>query len=87
MKFLAENVKGNSDKDAKYGIATVQPNRAIRKCRIRNLRVEYFLSAIEVLLVTPKSCAICDRKDDCTDDFVIQIIEKAKGGKRIHRLS
>jgi len=71
---------------AKYGIATVQPNGAIRKCRIRNLRVEYFLSPIEVLLVTPKSCAVSDKKNDCTDDFVIQIIDKAKGGKAIQRI-
>jgi len=62
--------------DAKYGITTVQPNRAIKKCKIRNLRIEYFLTKIAVFLVTPKACGNCERQDECTDDFIEQIIQK-----------
>lgn len=66
----------DDDDDAKYGITTVQPNRAIKKCKIRSLRIEYFLTEIAVVLVTPKSCVNCERMDDCTDDFTEQIIQK-----------
>ena len=71
-----EDIKGISGEDTRYGIATVQPNRALKKCRIRNLRTEYFLSEASVFLVFPKCCAACDRIDECSDDFVLQIIEK-----------
>ncbi len=73
--------KGVSCDDTVYGIATVQPNRAIKKCRIRNLRIEYYLSEIAVVLVIPKSCGVCDRAEECTDDFIMQIIEKSSGRK------
>ena len=68
--------KGVSCDDTKYGKATVQPNRAIKKCRIRNLRIEYYVNEAAILLVIPKSCGDCSRADYCTDDFIIQIIEK-----------
>ena len=64
------------DDDAKYGITTVQPNRATRKCRIRNLRIEYFLTKIAVILAAPKVCGKCERVDLCTNDFVEQIVHK-----------
>ncbi len=73
---MVESIKGISCDNARYGITTVQPNRAIRKCRIRNLRIEYYLSRIAVVLVIPKSCGVCERNDECTDDFILQIIEK-----------
>jgi hypothetical protein len=71
-----EFTKGLINEHARFGIATVQPNRAIKKCKIRKLRVEYFLDEIAVLLVAPKSCVSCDRREECTDDFMFQIIEK-----------
>jgi hypothetical protein len=76
---LVEIAKGLIDEDARYGIATVQPNRALKKCRIRNLRVEYFLSEIAVFLVEPRACRLCDRNFECSDDFVLQILEKQNG--------
>ncbi len=72
---MVENI-GRSLDDSKYGIATVQPNRAIKKCRIRNLRVEYIISESAIILTLPKSCKKCGCIDDCTDDFILQIIEK-----------
>ncbi len=71
-----EFIRDISGESARFGIATVQPNRAIRKCKIRNLRVEYFLSDSAVVLITPKSCGNCQETDECTDDFILQIIEK-----------
>jgi hypothetical protein len=72
-----ESIKGLSCDDITYGIATVQPNRAIKRCRIRNLRIEYYLiSEVAVVLVIPKSCSLCEKGDECTDDFIMQIIEK-----------
>jgi hypothetical protein len=72
---LVENI-GRFLDDSRYGIATVQPNRAIKKCRIRNLRVEYIISESAIILTLPKSCKKCGCMDDCTDDFILQIIEK-----------
>lgn len=71
-----EYIKGTIDENAKYGIATVKPSRAIKKCMIRKLRVEYFLTDYAIFLVTPKSCSACERVDDCGDDFILQIIQK-----------
>ncbi len=71
-----EFTKGLIDEHARFGIATVEPNRAIKKCKTRKLRVEYFLCEIAVLLVEPKSCVFCDRRDECSEDFIFQIIEK-----------
>jgi len=71
-----EFAKGAIDENAKYGISTVKPNRAIKKCKIRNLLVEYFLTDYAIFLITPKSCGACERIDDCEEDFVFQIIEK-----------
>ncbi len=62
--------------EGRYGIATVQPNRALKKCRIRKLRIEYFQSDEAVTLVVPKTCSRCTRGDYCSDDFILQIIEK-----------
>jgi hypothetical protein len=71
-----EFVKDLTEIEGRFGIATVHPNRALKKCRIRNLRIEYFQSDEAVTLVIPKACSFCDRGDECSDDFVIQIIEK-----------
>jgi hypothetical protein len=73
---LLEFVKGISGEDPVFGIANVHPDRAVKKCRIRHLRVEYFLGKTAVFLVTPKCCGDCERMVDCSDDFVLQIIEK-----------
>lgn len=71
--FLKEHIRGLSD-DACYGIATVQPDR--KKCRIRNLTVEYLLDKSEIVLFCPKACNRCERKDACTDEFALKILEK-----------
>lgn len=76
---MVELIKDVIDDDARYGIATVQPNRALKKCRIRNLRVEYFLSEVAIFLVGPRACQLCDRNFECSDDFVLQILEKQNG--------
>ncbi len=75
MGFLNEFVEGISD-DARYSIALVRPNKVIKKCRIREIWVEYFLSRIAVFLVTPACCKNCNRMDECSDEFTLQIIEK-----------
>ena len=62
--------------EGRFGIATVQPNRALKKCKIRNLRLEYFQSEVAVTLIVPKVCILCERCDECSEDFIIQIIEK-----------
>lgn len=77
-----EFVKDLTGIEGRYGIATVQPNRALRKCRIRKMRVEYFQSEFAVTLVIPKSCALCDRNDDCSDEFIMQILEKNSRNNR-----
>jgi hypothetical protein len=74
--LLVEFISGVIDENAKFGISTVKPNRAIKKCKIRNLLVEYFLTDYAIFLVTPKSCCACERVIDCEEDFVFQIIEK-----------
>lgn len=73
---MVELIKDAVGDDAKYGIATVQPNHALKRCRTRNLRVEYFLSEIAISLVEPRACHCCDRSIECSDDFVLQILEK-----------
>ncbi len=71
-----EFIKGSIDEDAKYGIANVKPSRAIKKCKIRLLTVEYFLTDYAIFLITPKSCSGCERVNDCEDDFILQIVQK-----------
>lgn len=71
-----EFVKDLTGIEGRFGIATVQPNRALKKCRIRNLRVEYFQSDYAVTLIVPKACTLCQRGDECSDDFIFQIMEK-----------
>ncbi len=73
---MVETIRDTSRDDSRYGITTVKPNRALKKCRIRNLLIEYVMSSSAVVLTVPRSCSECDRMDDCTDDFIIQIIEK-----------
>jgi hypothetical protein len=73
---LAETIKGSSYEKVRYGITKVQPNRALKKCRIRNLLIEYLISGSAIVLTVPRSCSVCDRIDYCTDDFIIQIIDK-----------
>lgn len=75
-QVLIEFIKGITGEDARYGIANVEPNRALKICKIRKMRVEYFLTKIAVVLVTPKPCASCDRMDYCTQDFIEQIVQK-----------
>ncbi|MCL2359747.1 MAG: hypothetical protein LBH74_05975 [Nitrososphaerota archaeon] len=62
--------------DSIYGIATVQPDHAVKKCRIRRMLIEYYLNEVAFILVIPRSCGDCEKVDDCTDEFIIQIIEK-----------
>ena len=74
--FLVEHIKGLSSDEARYGIATVQPNRGIKKCRIRNIWVEYLITERDIVLIAPKPCRICEQIDGCTEDFVLHVIEK-----------
>jgi hypothetical protein len=78
---MVESVKDVSY-DTTYGIATVQPNRAIRICRIRNLRIEYFTNDIATVLTIPRSCGNCRQMEECTDDFILQIMEKIGNSKK-----
>ncbi len=71
-----EFAKGIIGKDERFGITTVEPNRALKKCKIRKLLIEYFQSDDSVAIVIPKSCGLCSRSDVCLDDFILQIIEK-----------
>jgi hypothetical protein len=71
-----EFIKGAIDADARFGIALVRPNRVVKRCKIRRLRIEYFLTNNAIFLVTPHSCMKCDRIEACEDDFIMQIIEK-----------
>ena len=64
------------DPDAIYGVAMVQPCRAIRKCRIRKLRIEYFISRNSVLPVVPRSCERCESFLDCINNIAQQIVKK-----------
>jgi hypothetical protein len=73
---LGELFKELIEAKAKYGIATVQPNRAIKRCKTRNLRIEYFLAKIAVVLCVPKACSHCPQQGRCADDFVEQIVQK-----------
>lgn len=73
---MIEFIKGITGEDARYGIANIEPNRALKICKIRKMRVEYFLTKIVVVLVTPKPCAKCKRMDYCTQDFIEQIVQK-----------
>lgn len=76
-KNMVESVKGISFDNTILGITTVKPNHSIKKCRIRKLRIEYHITKTAVILVLPKSCGDCNKRVDCTDDFIIQIIEKS----------
>lgn len=75
---MVETIGRNID-EARFGITTVKPNRAIKKCRIRSLLIEYIISDTAVILTIPKSCGECERMDECTDDFILQIMEKTYG--------
>ena len=63
-------------KDRRFGIANVEPNRALKKCRVRKLVIEYFISDMAIIIVTPKPCRNCERRDECSNDFIFQIMEK-----------
>lgn len=63
-------------RDARFGIAYVEPNRALKKCRVRKLTIEYYLSEMAVIIVTPKPCRNCAKRDECSNDFIFQIMEK-----------
>jgi hypothetical protein len=73
--FLVESIKDVLC-DSIYGIAMVQPDHAVKKCRIRRMLIEYYLNEFAVILVIPRSCGNCEKVDDCTDEFIIQVIEK-----------
>ncbi len=75
MSFL-EFIKGVIDSDARFGIAVIRPNSANKKCRIRRMRIEYFLTNYAIFLVTPQPCMKCNKIETCEDDFILQIIEK-----------
>ena len=62
--------------DARFGIATVFPERGVKKCRIRSLRIEYFLSDSLVMPIVPKSCENCENFFDCVENFAAQIVQK-----------
>lgn len=70
MEFIKEIV----GEDARYGIITVQPDRAVKKCRIRNLRIEYFLSRYAVMPILPESCEDCESFFACAQSFGEQIV-------------
>lgn len=72
-------IRGRNFDDARFGITTVKPNRSIKKCQIRSLLIEYIISDTAVILTIPKSCGECECMDKCTDDFILQIIEKLYG--------
>lgn len=71
-----EFIKGILGEDARFGITTVQPNRAVKKCKIRNLRIEYFLTEFMVVPIIPKSCERCESFFACTEIFGEQIVQK-----------
>lgn len=73
---MGELFKELIESKAKYGIGTVQPNRAVKRCKIRNLRIEYFLAKIAIVLCLPKACRNCPQQGSCADDFVEQIVQK-----------
>ncbi len=73
---MAEFVNYRFFDDARFGVANVQPNRALKKCRVRKLAVEYFLSEMAVVVVTPKPCRNCEKREECSGDFIFQIMEK-----------
>ena len=75
---MGELFKELVEAKAKYGITTVQPNQAIKKCNIRNLRIDYFLGNAAVILAVPKACEYCSKQGRCADDFVAQIVKKYK---------
>ncbi|MDR1992550.1 MAG: hypothetical protein LBQ98_03490 [Nitrososphaerota archaeon] len=62
--------------DSVYGIATVQPDHAVKRCRIRKMRIEYYLNEFAIILVIPHSCGKCEKTNDCTNDFIMQITNK-----------
>jgi len=78
---LADLIKDINGDDARFGLAVVQPKRALKKCRIKNLLVGYFLTEDAIFLVDPRACLHCDRNFECSDDFVLQIQEKQNGPK------
>jgi hypothetical protein len=83
-KFLVETIKDENLSDSVYGIATVTPNRALKKCRIRRLRVEYILCDSAVIVTVPHSCGVCKRMKYCIDDFIIQIMIKTSQSPNPH---
>lgn len=76
FEIFDESIKGVSCDKPIFGILTAEPNRAIKRCRIRKLRMEYYLTESAVVLVIPKSCSACSRSEECIDDFILQIIER-----------
>jgi len=77
MSKMAESIRDIICKDLRFGITVVHPNRATKNCRIRKLLIEYYLNDFTTLLVIPRSCSRCPKMDECTDEFILQIIEKS----------
>jgi hypothetical protein len=75
-RVLAESIRDILGEDSRFGIANVHPNRAVKKCRIRNLRIEYFLTDSAIVLVEPDSCNTCEVQCVCAEEFAEQIMRK-----------
>jgi hypothetical protein len=75
---LVETVRKTSTRDSLFGIATVHPHHAVKRCRIRNLRIEYLLTPAQAILTVPKSCGSCNKVALCVDEFIVQIMEKTQ---------
>ena len=74
--FLEEFFEKDFCEDRRFGIANVEPNRALKKCKVRKLAIEYFISEMAIIIVTPKPCRNCEKRDECSNDFIFQIIAK-----------
>jgi hypothetical protein len=79
---MAESIRDIICNNLSFGVTTVHPNRATKNCRIRKLLIEYYINDFTTILVIPRSCSRCPKMDDCTDEFIFQIIEKSNPDKR-----
>jgi hypothetical protein len=75
-RILAESIRDIVGNDSRLGIATVQPVRAKKKCRIRSLRIEYFLTEGAIFIIEPDCCSDCELQNTCTGEFAEQIMQK-----------
>jgi hypothetical protein len=75
-RVLVESIRDLLGEDSRFGIANVHPNRAVKKCRIRNLRIEYYMTDSAIVLIEPDVCSTCEVQSFCADEFAQQIILK-----------